>query len=1385
MYSHDSPNFYNVYSDSDTDLDYNSDSDIYIDGDNDTPQLTKQSGGEYSAIKSTPEIPLAAQTPPVQYQFTSYLPPKPQKPQVPLDKPFIIGNPERLLQKDKLNIMAPVINNIVLNPSDPFQDHAMIAPFVELMLPINNAATAIATIKDRKLLAEFIKNTLLFNEDGLVVDSVKYNIKQLMHSIKTTRLNPYVTPETYGKVSPYDMPQHFIIYRSCFPIKFVQNGIKCDSKSSMVNMRFYQITRGELLNRRDDKVINNSKALSEIKFYDYIKNNIILTNECPNFTLMYGYNYYNDPDIQFDAYRQKKDVKKATSLVAADITMDEFDKIDQKLLTTIKNYFNGIGYSNILDVIPEKDKKIIYNNAKAYGLPDNDPTFEKISTYLLIKYLASFDKFIKKQITTQIHNETIKKQYLNDFALMMTESPNYSIYDWASKRYIDNIGVRTMTNTGYHSYYQWLSVIFQMLCSFSTLLTHHIFIPNFTLANNVFIKIIPEIPSNPKVWKYIINGIEYYVPNFGDFVMVDSSFVDTNDNNDSIILDDTENQTKMYDSLIECLNPINFSSSIFMTRGGSPPDDDVIAMIEKLYNFCLSSPKKDINVFKKAINHNIFEFINNRIGTELTEDEYQNIQSQPIESITPDTKPGKLIIYKTGSKYKIGIYIKDEDIIEVKDTPDTKKDNSIVGGYFDTIHEFTEDELKEKLNNTNIKYNDIKLDEIKELLKYITTEDIFKDLNDRSDKETYSNVYPKIEFTNDIIKETDKIQELKNIYSSTSLKDTLKYCLTCVFVYLNDNNYININQSIQEITDNDKSLDYIIENTQTTDQKQTIINKNIILAYFINILTYVIYKNASKNIITNIYDSTRPSIYDYRLYAPLISAVCHNVSDQHTLEILKKKYNILALSKINDHTNTQRLLENIFSNFFAPEYDLTYNVASDKNNNIMTYDLINNNVKDDILNSFTRNTYSYSIIIRDLLKIMKELKINKQIDIKQINSRLKKYNKIYDTTINDYINITLSEVSDESAINIKKIMVLKNIQKILLIVNQCIFREKIKFIYYTSDIIIPDTEKYDKNNIKFKEYINNSFVDKTLTSANVKFINLYHFFTLNDDINKMSMEEFINESNNLFKKYKNHINKYINNVSNIKASRNKLNNHNINIDQLSPITQYNNNIDILIDQYRRLYNMNKDQNDIQKLIALKLLVLRHTSDNKKLTDDLFNNIEANNGFNIIDIISYYFDNQNEITNSNITKSFYASINPLLLDTFNINYANLDENKQGLIPNIKAYHYSFKNDLIALNKLCEFTNNVYTNLIDPLISSIDDIDDRSIKDTGTDVILDETVHKESDTSKVNIIIDNHTIKEFSSDIVFLINKGVNIKQLSINLNNGDRSAGSVLGVFKIK
>ena len=71
-----------------------------------------------------------------------------------------------------------------------------------------------------------------------------------------------------------------------------------------------------------------------------------------------------------------------------------------------------------------------------------------------------------------------------------------------------------------------MSVLFQVFYSLCVMKEHNIKMYNFTLENNFFIKDLFYNHNSIKHWVYKIDDVEFFVPNYGYLVLVDSRYYD-------------------------------------------------------------------------------------------------------------------------------------------------------------------------------------------------------------------------------------------------------------------------------------------------------------------------------------------------------------------------------------------------------------------------------------------------------------------------------------------------------------------------------------------------------------------------------------------------------------------------------------------------------------------------------------------------------------------------------------------------------------------------------------------------------------------------------------------------------------------------------------------
>lgn len=577
-----------------------------------------------------------------------------------------------------------VINNFVaVNDVNPYQNPQTMNIIYEDVLPKNLVPVNITSLYERKTLSNLIQNNVLQNQNGKITkltlpthirtilpilnknnrNAQSNTVHDLFTKIKTTSLNPYAYDIYNISNNPYKtLPKNFILYQACYPIKNDQGGVVCSPSSSAVNVRLYRLTVGEFERRTDPTLIYSSDPWRDIKLYEYIKNEILNRKISPNFVYLHGYNLCIDSDIDFDKIEMLKNNKSANSIVQC----DHFATIENILL---KYREQGVDGKLIDDARNEINK---YRKSRPSAqLQELENILKKI-----------IDEEIKKNPELKHIYSLDPNRYENHLISALTESPDYMIYKWLSSEYVNNGKAQIMVKNGVRNIYEWESVLFQLLYSFHIMVNKNIYIPSFTLQDNVYIKENKDIISNPKVWRYILSDIDYYIPNFGYTVLIDTKYksIEKEENKmtdgDAVEPDSTDktsanyysygefdinNSTDYWDKIIrvlkECLNPDNFKNTFFTLNNGTIPDSDILDLLGIMYDYCNKNIEYK-NVFKNCIYMHLTQYLNNRIGTYLSVEEYQNyFGNNDLLTYDDSSKSGDFLIVKDSNKndtqYKI------------------------------------------------------------------------------------------------------------------------------------------------------------------------------------------------------------------------------------------------------------------------------------------------------------------------------------------------------------------------------------------------------------------------------------------------------------------------------------------------------------------------------------------------------------------------------------------------------------------------------------------------------------------------------------------------------------------------------------------------------------
>lgn len=288
--------------------------------------------------------------------------------------------------------------------------------------------------------------------------------------------------------------------------------------------------------------------------------------------------------------------------------------------------------------------------------PNHSPNF--IGSYCYFLNYSADISFLKNGVKNEKLNTNVEHINSNIAMILLTESSNSNLYSWASDIYVTEKNIKKQTYSGYKTSEVWISIITQILFSFYVMDTYKFIFYDMDIERNFYIKDVSYSIDSKQYWRYKINNIDYYLPNYGYLLLVDHDFHDLNDEKQykvlGTFLGDKESiiDQRIRTNAKKCINSNNFGSE-FKNIGGIRPSENVIAFIDNI-NRDLSTNKS----FEEIIIDNCYRFIHNRVGTLIRESEYANIRKNEYKRFNR----GELVIWEEKyDRYKIVLYIQDED----------------------------------------------------------------------------------------------------------------------------------------------------------------------------------------------------------------------------------------------------------------------------------------------------------------------------------------------------------------------------------------------------------------------------------------------------------------------------------------------------------------------------------------------------------------------------------------------------------------------------------------------------------------------------------------------------------------------------------------------------
>ncbi len=544
---------------------------------------------------------------------------------------------------------VPVYKEYNINIGGVAGSHLNTAIFFEDSLPVKNVSGSFCSLGERLTMYESIRSNLFNAGDGkdVPIENDSYN---LLSHLKLMDMNPY-NASRFSK-NPYKgLPFGFLLYRSCYPMRHDtrNSSAVCASNSTGINVRIYRLTEGAyMINKQNITKASDYDEWRDMAFYNFVKEHIIKKKVCPNFSVMYGFNIALNSNINFEDLKMIQDPNRGR-------TTD----VSQFSTNWTKN--NGTGKQDTSQALQALRAMNLKDNAMqanvmvpVNGLGANTGNLKQVVAVVRDPRTGLITKEVTNVPTPQ-EEAIMLNRYGGKALVCLTEASNYSIIGWAKKEYRANGNIKTMINSGYHTKAVWESIIFQILVALYVMQLKGLMINNFRLDRNVFIKDINTGGTVTNYWKYKVEGIEYYIPNYGYLVLIDSNFRDFDNHCDDNVATDPKRDRKLDGSFLDvcslsqeqcieksfemfrlAIDPNVFDQD-FVNDNGVRPPEEILRLLTNIRNMADSKPTLNIAHYIRTF---MTMFMNNRVGGALTDTELNNVKRGAIKEF----RKGQIVV---------------------------------------------------------------------------------------------------------------------------------------------------------------------------------------------------------------------------------------------------------------------------------------------------------------------------------------------------------------------------------------------------------------------------------------------------------------------------------------------------------------------------------------------------------------------------------------------------------------------------------------------------------------------------------------------------------------------------------------------------------------------
>jgi hypothetical protein len=509
----------------------------------------------------------------------------------------------------------PFVNNLLKPNEIPLQKvyninlggagsgHTVLNTIYNDTLPGEPYALTYSTLKERYHLREFFRNSVTNIKDGENM-TLQGGTNSLLSYLKLIHFNPY----SIGG-NPYkDIPQNFMLYNAAYPVKYDEGKIEIAKYSMGLNIRIYNLNIGALhCNTISDKVKSDHfDVWREMKYYEYIRDEILSKNISPNFITLLTHKY--DRDSKFNYNELNRIIK------------------EHKIISNRKNKLNDLIFD--LNQLKQKEKQpqIDLTSDSSVSLI----TITEAPTNSFIEWMSPVyltNASVKNMISTGYHNKDVWMSILFQLVHAMSILQEHEIYfrDFSIE---NNLFIKDLFANPKHVSY-WEYNVDNM---------------KFYVPNHGYLLLVDSRFNDIKDPNYILTS-EMLNDGEQKFKIISDKLYNINGTERPVIIkQEIYNQFKKIftSTMFEDLNKI---------YNITKPEPEIINLVKNIYN------NPDTNI-KNYLYKYFKKLLHSQIGSLIMTSDKNNININEL----PSFKKGEIVIYQSRyDEFKWAVYINDNN----------------------------------------------------------------------------------------------------------------------------------------------------------------------------------------------------------------------------------------------------------------------------------------------------------------------------------------------------------------------------------------------------------------------------------------------------------------------------------------------------------------------------------------------------------------------------------------------------------------------------------------------------------------------------------------------------------------------------------------------------